>query len=86
MLRHARILVVFAAFLAASGNGDAEFLLPDAVRTLIRERRARVKVLGGAGEWCGVTFRADRPRVVRKIAELVARGVYPRDLWEEPSP
>jgi MobA-like NTP transferase domain len=72
---------LFAAFLAAPGGESSELLLPDVVRTLIRERRARVKVLAGAGEWCGVTFRDDLPRVVRTIAELVDRGVYPRQLW-----
>lgn len=70
---------LFEAFLV--GSEDGELLLPDVVRALIRKRRARVKVLAGAGEWCGVTFREDRPRVAARLAELVDRGVYPRDLW-----
>lgn len=74
---------LFEAFLAAAAAGG-EFLLPDAVRSLIREARARVEVLAGAGQWCGVTFREDRPRVAARLAELVDRGVYPRDLCGDP--
>ncbi len=72
----------FAAFLAASGKlDDAEFLLPDVARALIRDRRFRIEVLRGSGPWCGITFRQDEERAASVIASLVERGQYPQELW-----
>ena len=72
----------FRGFLQRSGrDGEAEFLLPDAVRLLVREERARVQVLRGSGPWCGVTFPEDRQRVAATLAALVAEGRYPERLW-----
>ena len=73
----------FDEFLVEAGTDlEAEFLLPDVVRALVRERRARVEVLAGAGRWCGITFRRDEQRARQMLAELVARGRYPEDLWQ----
>jgi NDP-sugar pyrophosphorylase family protein len=58
-----------------------EFLLPDALGRLVAARAARVLVLPTGGEWCGVTYPADAPRVAAKLAALTASGVYPLDLW-----
>jgi hypothetical protein len=72
----------FAAFLERSADDPAaEFLLPAAIQSLIEDGRARVSVLPEAGRWCGITYREDRDTVVARIAELVARGVYPEQLW-----
>ena len=71
----------FAAFLERSAHDPgAEFLLPAAVQRLIAGRRARVRVLPEAGQWCGITYREDRDQVAAHIAGLVARGVYPERL------
>ena len=72
----------FRDFLARSANvADAEFLLPGVVQSLLRENRARVEVLRGSGEWCGITFRDDRERVAAILSTLTAQGRYPRGLW-----
>lgn len=72
----------FAAFRSAnSDNPNAELPLPTLVETLVRERMARVRVLHGAGPWCGVTYPADRDPVGSFLGELVARGEYPRPAW-----
>ena len=60
---------------------DAEFLVPDVIQDLVREGRARVKVLGPAGQWCGITYPADRERAARLVSRLVSRGDYPAGLW-----
>jgi hypothetical protein len=71
----------FAAFLERSTQDPrAEFLLPAAVEQMITDRRARVRVLPEAGQWCGNTYREDRDQVAADIARLVARGVYPERL------
>ncbi len=72
----------FGEFLSRSdGDVDAEFLLPDVIQSVVQEGRFRVKVMPGAGEWCGLTFREDRERVASIIAGLVERGRYPKELW-----
>ena len=74
----------FPAFLdqALSENPlKGEYFLPSVVSQLIREDKARVKVLRSADKWHGVTYQADKPTVVAAIAEKTAAGMYPDDLW-----
>ena len=73
----------FPAFLRASAANPlkAEFLIPEVVGSLVREGKARVRVLPTAERWFGVTYPEDRPRVQAAIREIVARGVYPESLW-----
>ena len=74
----------FPAFLRDSAADilKAEFLIPEVVGDLVREGKARVRVLPTAEKWFGVTYPEDRPRVQADIREIVARGVYPENLWE----
>jgi hypothetical protein len=70
------------AFLVRGAATPADELqLPDVVATMMREGRARVRVLSAGDQWFGVTRRADREDVARRLAERVERGDYPRDLW-----
>jgi len=62
-------------------NLKSEFLLPNFVGDLIREERARVKVLPTDENWFGVTYQADRPRVQAAVRDLIAQGRYPENLW-----
>jgi hypothetical protein len=73
----------FPAFLRAHAERieKAEFLIPEVVGELIRERRARVRILPTKEHWFGVTYPEDRPLFQSAIRELVDAGVYPRDLW-----
>ena len=72
----------FPRFLAQNmENLKSEFLLPTFVGDLIREKRARVKVLPTDERWFGVTYQADRPRVQAAVRDLIARGRYPQNLW-----
>ncbi len=59
----------------------AEFLIPEVVGSLVREKKARIKVLPNSERWYGVTYPEDRPCVQAAIRELVARGLYPENLW-----
>jgi hypothetical protein len=75
----------FPAFLRASAANilKAEFLIPEVVGSLVREGKARVRVLPTGERWFGVTYPEDRPRVQAAIREIIARGVYPENLWEK---
>jgi len=69
------------------GNRDniqkAEYFLPDVIGDLIRENKARVRVLSTNERWFGVTYKQDRPRVKRAIRDLIRQGAYPENLWGE---
>ncbi len=60
----------------------AEFFIPLPVSRLIREEKIRMKVLPNSEEWFGVTYKEDKPVVIRKIRELVEKGIYPEKLWD----
>lgn len=61
----------------------AEYFLPDVVGDLVKEGKARVKVLPTDEKWYGVTYPEDRPRVQAAIGEMIRQGVYPEKLWED---
>ena len=65
----------------AADIAKAEFLIPEVVGDLVREGRARVKILPTRERWFGVTYPEDRPAFRQAILGLVEAGVYPRDLW-----
>ena len=75
----------FPAFLDKILREDplkGEYFLPGVVTQLLEEGKARVKVLRSADRWYGVTYREDKPEVVRAIGALTAQGRYPSRLWE----
>jgi hypothetical protein len=76
----------FREFLAANAASlaKAEFLIPEAVGRLVRDGKARVRVLPTRERWFGVTYPADGPLVQEAIRERVRRGLYPADLWSKP--
>ena len=72
-------------FLAGSGtpqSASAELLIPDVIQEMIREGRARVRVLRHCGSWCGITHPDDREPVRRFISDLIREGHYPEALWD----
>jgi hypothetical protein len=73
----------FPAFLRtrAADITKAEFLIPEVVGDLLREKRARVKILPTRERWFGVTYPEDRQVFRQAILGLVESGLYPRDLW-----
>ena len=80
---YAELERLFPEFLRgnAARIDKAEFLIPEVVGALIREGRARVRILPTGERWFGVTYPEDRPAFQAAILELVGAGVYPRDLW-----
>lgn len=59
-----------------------EYFLPFVVDELIREDKAEVTVLESRDRWYGVTYKEDKPVVVKAIQTLKAQGLYPQKLWE----
>ena len=76
----------FAGFLEENpGSLKTEFLIPEVVGSLVREEKARVKILPTQERWFGVTYPEDLPFVRDAIRNLVEEGRYPADLWADPS-
>jgi UTP-glucose-1-phosphate uridylyltransferase len=72
---------LFLEFLQRSGKElKGESYIPMTVGQLVREGHVSCRVLRTNSEWFGVTYREDKPVVQAKLAALVARGEYPRNL------
>ena len=59
----------------------SEFFIPLVIDTLIKNGEATVRVLDTDSKWFGVTYSADRPGVVEKLAALHADGTYPDKMF-----
>lgn len=59
-----------------------EHVIPTAVGRMVEEKSCTVKMLSSKDRWFGVTYKEDKPEVVKKIAELKNTGVYPDVLWK----
>ena len=63
-------------------NLRSEFFIPLMVNKVISEGTATMRVLSTTANWFGVTYKEDKPQLMQKIEELIAEGVYPRNLWK----
>ncbi|WMJ23920.1 sugar phosphate nucleotidyltransferase [Paludicola sp. MB14-C6] len=57
-----------------------EYLLPSEMQNLIGNGVCDVKVIPTHGQWFGVTYANDKPKVVEYIQKLTADHVYPEKL------
>lgn len=62
-------------------NPQDEMYVPNLVGELLAERLCTVRVLESEDVWHGMTYREDKPDVVRAIGELTDSGLYPEKLW-----
>jgi len=70
----------FERFLIASfQDPNAEYYIPDFINGQIG--LINVEVLTNESTWLGVTYREDKILLQENLAELVAKGTYPRPLW-----
>ena len=59
----------------------AEYFLPSAVNDLIKEGKARVKIMQSPDPWFGITYREDKSVVIESVRKLVRDGIYPERLF-----
>ncbi len=65
------------------GNPEkAEFLLPRSVGTMVEQGKGTITVLKSHDKWYGVTYAADKPKVVEALRHLTEQGCYPQGLWK----
>ncbi|HJU08777.1 MAG TPA: NTP transferase domain-containing protein [Rhodanobacteraceae bacterium] len=67
-------------FLEHMGSDD-EYFLPAAIDRHLARSGRRLAVLKARGEWLGLTYPQDRPRVAARLAAMHAAGTYPTPLW-----
>lgn len=73
----------FITFLETEMNKPkSEMYIPSVVFEMIDEQKATVKVLEADSPWFGVTYKEDKPYVVKKINALIKKGDYPKKLWD----
>ena len=74
----------FPGFLAGTvpeNPEKAEMYIPMEVGRLLREGKASVDVLPSPDRWYGVTYREDKPGVVKAMADMTEAGLYPEKLF-----
>ena len=59
----------------------SEFLIPTVVDELVNQGKATMKILNTDSVWFGVTYKEDKPGVVKALKELVDKGVYKEGLY-----
>ena len=59
----------------------SEFLIPSVVDELVRENKATVRLLSTPSVWFGVTYKEDKPGVVKALKDLRDKGVYKSGLY-----
>lgn len=74
----------FSAYLREHANENkAEFYIPTAVDTLIKQGQKKVEILKTYDNWFGVTYRQDKEIAQGCVQELIEQGVYPETLWAD---
>ena len=59
----------------------SEFLIPTVVDELVHENKATVRLLSTPSVWFGVTYKEDKPGVVKALKALVDSGAYKPGLY-----
>lgn len=59
-----------------------EYLIGEVVDELIKSNEIKTKILNTSAKWRGVTYKEDKPNVVRDIQKMKDNGEYPQNLWE----
>ena len=59
----------------------SEYLIPTVIDELVHEGKASLKLLETPSVWFGVTYKEDKPGVVKALKDLVAKGEYKEGLY-----
>ena len=74
----------FSEFLSGLAPEDTkkEYLLPELVDHLIKNKSAEVDVLETKDTWFGVTYQEDKETVMSAFKNLTEAGIYPQGLYQ----
>ncbi len=72
----------FKDFLKKHGEEEkSELYIPEVITRMQSEELANVDVLASPSEWFGVTYKADKAHVQKRLLKLIKAGQYPQKLW-----
>lgn len=60
-----------------------EALLPEAAGLIISSGAGKIKVFTSKEAWFGMTYQQDKETVKKEIANKIATGYYPQNLWQK---
>ena len=74
----------FKRFLSEVKEGDlkAEYLVPVIIDSLLKNKKATVKMLPTNDKWFGVTYKEDKQVVVDSFKKLIEDGIYKEKLYD----
>ena len=59
----------------------SEYLIPEEVSRLVGNKEATLELIGTPSVWYGVTYREDKPSVVKALKNLTDKGYYKPGLY-----
>ncbi|MDG1136596.1 MAG: sugar phosphate nucleotidyltransferase [Bacteroidales bacterium] len=72
----------FRIFIANNAdNIKAEFYIPSVANDLIKKNEAEIAVLTSNDKWFGVTYKDDKETTIKRVKDLVDKGIYPTNIW-----
>ena len=74
----------FQFFMESNKNNllTCEYLIPELVNKLVKEKEVSVFVTETDSKWLGITYLEDKEKVVAEINKLIATKKYPLHLWK----
>ena len=71
-----------AEFLKENINSPkAEYYLPMLAQNLIKAGKAKFSIIPALDKWYGFTYKEDKEIVAKALADMVARGIYPKNFF-----
>jgi UTP-glucose-1-phosphate uridylyltransferase len=72
----------FRIFIANNAdNIKAEFYIPSVANDLIKKNEAEITMLTSNDKWFGVTYQDDKETTIKRVKDLVDKGIYPTNIW-----
>ncbi|MDG1901197.1 MAG: sugar phosphate nucleotidyltransferase [Bacteroidales bacterium] len=72
----------FRIFIANNAdNIKAEFYIPSVANDLIKKNEAEITMLTSNDKWFGVTYKDDKETTIKRVKDLVDKGIYPTNIW-----
>ena len=60
---------------------EIEYLIPQLVDKMLKEKKVSVKILPTDEEWIGITYKDDLENAQKKFYKMIEIGKYPKSLW-----
>ncbi len=77
-----RLAEYFPTFLRDNiDNIKSEYLIPEEVSRLVQSGKATLELISTPDVWYGVTYREDKPAVVKALKQLTDKGLYKPGLY-----